>query len=58
MVIIVSEETGGISIAHGGVLYRDLGEAAIRDKLADIQDKKPDDKPVRAKRAKKGGHKA
>lgn len=58
MTIIVSEETGGISIAHGGVLYRDLGEAAIRDKLADIQDKKPDDKPVRAKRAKKGGHKA
>ena len=57
MTIIVSEETGGISIAHRGVLYRDLGEAQIREKLADIQDK-PDDKPVRAKRAKKGGHKA
>ena len=57
MTIIVSEETGGISIAHRGVLYRDLGEAQIRAKLADIQDK-PDDKPVRAKRAKKGGHKA
>lgn len=57
MVIIVSEETGGISIAHKGVLYRDLGETAIREKLAEIQDK-PDEKPVRAKRAKKGGHKA
>ncbi len=57
MTIIVSEETGGISIAHRGVLYRDLGETQIREKLADIQDK-PDDKPVRAKRAKKGGHKA
>ena len=57
MTIIVSEETGGISIAFKGVLDRDLGEAAIRDKLAEIQDK-PDDKPVRVRRTKKGGHKA
>ena len=57
MTIIVSEETGGVSIAYGGVLYRDLGEAAIRDHLAEIQDK-PEDKPVRVRRTKKGGHKA
>ncbi len=57
MTLIVSEETGGISIAFGGVLYRDLDEDGIRKQLARIQDK-PEERPVRGVRPKKGGHKA
>jgi TIGR00159 family protein len=57
MTIIVSEETGGVSIAYGGVLYRDLDEDGIRKQLSLIQEK-PDDKPVKSRRAKRGGHKA
>ncbi len=57
MTIIVSEETGGVSIAHGGVLYRDLDENGIRTQLEKIQDK-PEDRPVKSRKLKKGGRKA
>ncbi len=57
MTIIVSEETGGVSIAHGGVLYRDLDEKGIRTQLEKIQDK-PEDRPVKSRKLKKGGRKA
>lgn len=56
MTIIVSEETGGVSIAHGGVLYRDLDEKGIRTQLEKIQDK-PEDRPVKSRKLKKGGRK-
>ena len=34
--IVVSEETGGISICENGVLQRNLTEKQFREKLADI----------------------
>lgn len=40
MVITVSEETGAVSVAQGGVLYRNLKRDELRDKLINIQDKK------------------
>ena len=44
MTIIVSEETGGISVAHKGELYRDLDEDSLRKQLIKMQTLK-DDKP-------------
>lgn len=40
LVITVSEETGAVSVARGGVLYRNLKRDELRDKLMEIQDKK------------------
>lgn len=40
LVITVSEETGAVSVAQGGVLYRNLKREELREKLMDIQDKK------------------
>ena len=40
LVITVSEETGAVSVAQGGVLYRNLKREELREKLIDIQDKK------------------
>ncbi len=57
MTIIVSEETGSVSIAHAGVLYRDLDENGIRVQLEKIQDK-PEDRPIKSRKLKKGGRKA
>ena len=57
MTIIVSEETGSVSIAHGGVLYMNLDENGIRTQLEKIQDK-PEDRPVKSRKLKKGGRKA
>lgn len=39
MTLIVSEETGGISIAHKGVLYQNLDEDSLRRQLVKLQDK-------------------
>ena len=36
MTIIVSEETGGISVAHKGVLYQDLDEDGLRRQLTKL----------------------
>ena len=40
LVITVSEETGAVSVAQGGVLYRNLKREELREKLIHIQDKK------------------
>lgn len=40
LVIAVSEETGAVSVAQGGVLYRNLKREELREKLTNIQDKK------------------
>lgn len=40
LVITVSEETGAVSVAQGGVLYRNLKRDELQDKLMEIQDKK------------------
>lgn len=40
LVITVSEETGAVSVAQGGVLYRNLKREELREKLMNIQDKK------------------
>ena len=53
MTIIVSEETGEVSIAYRGQLYKNLDEDGIRRKLSKLQ-KSRDDRPSR-KRIKKGG---
>lgn len=53
MTIIVSEETGEVSIAYRGQLYKALDEDGIRRKLSMIQ-RRRDDRPSR-RRIKKGG---
>ena len=53
MTIIVSEETGEVSIAYRGQLYKALDEDGIRRKLSKIQ-RRRDDRPSR-RRIKKGG---
>lgn len=40
LVITVSEETGAVSVAQGGVLYRNLKRDELREKLQSIQDRK------------------
>ena len=55
LVIIVSEETGGISVAYGGTLYQDLDEDSLRKQLMKLQVVK-DDKTSRVKILRKGGH--
>ncbi|MDL2249410.1 diadenylate cyclase CdaA [Lachnospiraceae bacterium OttesenSCG-928-J05] len=39
VVIVVSEETGNVSLASGGDLYRNIDEALLRDKLTELQAK-------------------
>ncbi len=39
MTVIVSEETGGISVAYGGALMRDLTAAELEEQLKRIQNK-------------------
>ena len=55
MTLIVSEETGGISVAYKGALYRDLDSDSLRKHLASLQNKHTDVK--RFKMLKKGGRK-
>lgn len=40
LVIVVSEETGAVSVAQGGQLARNISETELRVKLSDIQHKK------------------
>jgi len=40
LVIAVSEETGAVSVAQGGVLYRDIKRNELRERLQGIQDRK------------------
>lgn len=54
MTIIVSEETGQISVAHKGVLYQHLDEDSMRKQLVKLQDKQ---ETIRHKKFKRGGKK-
>ncbi len=49
-IIVVSEETGSISIANGGILYKDLTLNEARDMLIVA----PGNKPIKPKRGKGG----
>lgn len=40
LIVVVSEETGAVSVAQGGQLYRNVNEEELGDKLTDIQDRK------------------
>lgn len=40
LIVVVSEETGAVSVARGGQLYRNISEKELREKLTGIQDKK------------------
>jgi diadenylate cyclase len=46
MIIVVSEETGAVSVAQGGRLYRNIGEKQLREMLVLIQDKKAETNPI------------
>ncbi len=52
MTIIVSEETGGVSVAYRGQLARDLNDDTLRKQLELLQDKPEETK---RKKRKKGG---
>jgi len=46
-VIVVSEQTGAISVAHRGVLYSRLDEGQLRSELSRIFRIRPEDEPPR-----------
>ncbi len=48
LVITVSEETGAVSVAQGGVLYRNLKRDELREKLMSIQDRKVETNKITA----------
>ena len=56
LIIIVSEETGKVSVAHNGELFRSLDVIDLRKKLESIQDKK-DNKNKKINKKKTGGQK-
>lgn len=47
MTIIVSEETGSVSLASKGKLMRDVDAAVLRQQLVILQDKSVDTKKFR-----------
>lgn len=46
LIVVVSEETGAVSVAQGGQLYRALNEEELRKMLMDIQAKKSETKRI------------
>jgi len=40
LIIVVSEETGAVSVAQGGLLSRNITEKELREKLCSIQDRR------------------
>ena len=60
MVIIVSEETGKISVAYKGNLERGLSVEELEERLTSIQDKPDDDRKRKHRKGKdqKNGKKA
>lgn len=40
LIIVVSEETGAVSVAQGGFLYRNINAKELREKLASIQERR------------------
>ncbi len=58
MTVIISEETGGVTVAYKGTLYRDLDEDGLRKQLQRIAG--PEEEPSRGprgKKSRKGGRK-
>lgn len=55
LTVIVSEETGKISVAYGGELERNLDAARLRERLQEIQDKPIEDKKRKLFKGKAGG---
>lgn len=53
MTLIVSEESGAISIAHSGILYRNLDSEGLKKQLSRLQNKTTEQKRFR----RKGGRK-
>lgn len=53
MTLIVSEESGAISIAHSGILYRNLDSEGLKKQLSRLQNKTSEPKRFR----RKGGRK-
>lgn len=53
MTVIVSEETGKISVAYEGELYRDLTGEQLREKLRSIQNKKEEETEKKGNKEKK-----
>ena len=49
MVIVVSEETGYVSVAQGGVLDRNITRERLREYLTDIQNKRSESRGIIAK---------
>ena len=49
LVIVVSEETGYVSVAQGGVLDRNISREKLREYLEDIQNKRRDSHGILAK---------
>jgi len=53
MTLIVSEESGAISIAHSGILYRNLDSEGLKKQLSRLQNKTAEPKRFRRKGGKK-----
>lgn len=47
LVIVVSEETGAVSVAQGGILERAINREELREKLLYIQDRKTESKTLK-----------
>lgn len=56
MIVVVSEETGGVSVAQSGRLSRDLTEAELRERFQAIQERKHSKSPagILVEKLKKG----
>lgn len=55
LTVIVSEETGKISVAYGGALERNLDAGRLRERLQEIQDKPVEEKKRKLFKGKAGG---
>ncbi len=53
MTLIVSEESGAISVAHSGILYRNLDSEGLKKQLSRLQNKPQEPKRFRRKGGKK-----
>ena len=58
MIVVVSEETGGVSVAQGGILSRNLTESELRERFHAIQQRKHSKNPanILVEKLKKGRH--
>ena len=54
MTVIVSEETGEISVAYMGLLYKGLDEDGLRKQLSKLHSEQ-EEKPSKSRKLRKGG---